>query len=354
MALLVNKMETGTLKWEIWLSNEVAFLYQVVNFHWCLCGQCVILQGRVSDSHSRQGWELQPTFLSSACCQECFLGIPAASPWKKSLTAPFMLGDSEQTSPSVFLYLSCRHRYINTSLLCLVWGESQALNPAELGLLTYIPLVPLPCQIYGVLWAASFCLRKEKRLKLFVVCWEFSCKSPPRSGKWCTCCPHAMTTHGWHNGPGSWCSVSLQISWRLPWLPECWVGSWGSTDGQLNKHTPSKQGAARCRCRPGDGAARILQDSTEMGGEILSSYLWAVFPNESHVSQLHRSTESSTILMMPQAPVFGSWTAPVSSTSQFTNLSFSDLFTTFLNAYLIYCSVFSVLNLSVPAQGVPE
>lgn len=30
--------------------------------------------------------------------------------------------------------------------------------------------------------------------------------------------PHAMTTHGWHNGPGA---VSLQVTWGLPWLPEC-------------------------------------------------------------------------------------------------------------------------------------
>lgn len=41
-----------------------------------------------------------------------------------------------------------------------------SLNPAQLGPLTFILVneVPLPCQLYGVLWAVSFYLRKEKRL----------------------------------------------------------------------------------------------------------------------------------------------------------------------------------------------
>lgn len=49
---------------------------------------------------------------------------------------------------------------------------TQSLNPAELGLLTYILVneVPPPCQLYGVLWAVSLYLRKEKSLKLFDAC----------------------------------------------------------------------------------------------------------------------------------------------------------------------------------------
>lgn len=83
-----------------------------------------------------------------------------------------MLGDSEQTSLScVFLYLSCRHRYMNAHIAALaglrrISHGTWSLNPAQLGPLTstLVNEVPLPCQLYGVLWAVSFYLRKEKRL----------------------------------------------------------------------------------------------------------------------------------------------------------------------------------------------
>lgn len=138
-----------------------------------------------------------------------------------------MLGDSEQTSPScvsVPVLQAQVHKHI-TALpgVRRISHGTQALDPAELGLLTHILVneVPLPCQIFGVLWAVSFYLRKEKRLKLFDVCWEFSCKSAPRSGKRCRCCA-TCHDHTWlAKCPGSWCSVSLQITWGLPWLPEC-------------------------------------------------------------------------------------------------------------------------------------
>lgn len=41
---------------------------------------------------------------------------------------------------------------------------TQSLNPAELGLLTYILVkkAPPPCQLYGVLWASHFTSGRKK------------------------------------------------------------------------------------------------------------------------------------------------------------------------------------------------
>lgn len=349
------------------IKNEVAFLTEL----WVSIGACVVIvasskAGCLTATPGRAGsWSPHSSALPAA--SSAFLASQLHPherkawqllPWCQEMGAWEELshGDSEHTSPScVFLYLQAQvHKHI-TALpgVRRITHGTQALNPAELGLLTLILVkeVPLPSR-FMVCFGQFHFASGRKIDRSYLMSAESSAASlllTQVSGAGAV--PHAMTTHGWHNGPGSWCSVTaghLGTSTASRVLSGLLGQHWWAA-----KQTHTK-GAALCRCRPGDGAAWLLQDSTEMGGEILSSYVWAVFPNESHVSQLHRCTESSTTLMMPRAPIFGSWTAPVSSTSQFTNLSFCDWLTTFLNTDLIYCSVLSVLNLSVPALGVPK
>lgn len=102
--------------------------------------------------------------------------LPGVLSWHPSCIPMQVKPDSsshaERLRPD-FSKLSCRHRYTNTHITALPGVRTtshgpQSLNPAELGLL--VNEVPLPCQHYGVLWAVSFHLRKEKRLKLFDVC----------------------------------------------------------------------------------------------------------------------------------------------------------------------------------------